>query len=115
MEPDMYRLLLEESEKRKLPTHYITDLTIHDREAILKHPDCTEAIWGLRECGTHLFLKTAYSPDKPKLMNWVEAIFSTFLATWYHIKNGKIKKVPKEKALNILIEWSKRGELSLFG
>ena len=48
-----YEALAAEAAAQQLPKHYVTDLTVHDRNA-LQTLQPAEFAWVLRNCGTHL-------------------------------------------------------------
>jgi hypothetical protein len=107
----IYETLLAESQRKKLPESYATDLSAHDRRD-LHETRTQDFIWVLRTNGTHLILLDAIKEPLPPTASivpnhptyTVRALKDTFNDNekhWYHFSNGQLVPIDYNNALTL--------------
>lgn len=94
----IYKKMVREARRLKLPKHFLRDLYKHDREFI-HFEDCPLGVfgWVLYDCGTHLVVPGHVDGRKNKMTRVFREVFKTMFKTDRHCyvceKNGNMREV----------------------
>src|SRR2546423_7050476 len=98
-----FRAIVEESERRHMPTSYVRDLYYHDRNYLeSEQPPCFG--WMLRDMGTHMF------DPRYRGLEWLEAAIKVYpdgLLYWW---NGSHLEPVSATELRVLLTVHGSGE-----